>query len=178
MKKILLSALFAAFSLSVVAQEKYDPRTNGNILFKVVSHQWNLKDKIKVWNRSPYIILQVTVCVVENDELKPLGSCTDIEPDRTDDIASFRDNTLKNLKGRTIAIKAKGLKKVVGNNSRTEVYTPFGGVGVHHQDATEEQANNIKPDDVTYEFEAKLFEDRHDLIIELFNAKGNSVMDF
>lgn len=178
MKRILLFAMLVLSAISLCAQEKYDPRTNGNIIFKVVSNGFNLKDKIKVWNRSPYVIMQVVVCEVANNELKPLGTCTDVDPDESCDIASFSDNTLKYLKGRTIAIKAKGLKKVVGDQSRTKVTTPMGNVGVRHQSVTEGSANNIKPEDVTYEFEAKLFEDRHDLFIELYSASGNDVMDF
>ena len=148
MKKIMLLALFAVFALSINAQENYDPSTNGNIIFKLVSHKLNLKDKITVCNRSSYTLLQVAVCLAEDNKLKPLGTCTNIEPGESGDIASFSDNALKNLKSRTIGIKAKGIKK------------------------------NSDLDDVTYEFEVKLLEDRHDLIIELYNASGKDVMDF
>lgn len=152
MKKILLLALFAVFALSINAQENYDPRTNGNIIFKLVSHKLNLKDKIIVSNQSSYTLLQVAVCLAEDNKLKPLGSCTNIEPGESGEIASFSDNNLKNLKSRTIGIKAKGLKKAVGSDSDSE--------------------------DVTYEFDVKLLEDDHDLIIELYNAPGKDVMNF
>ena len=152
MKKIMLLALFAVFALSINAQENYDPQTNGNIIFKLVSHNLNLKDKIIVSNQSSYTLLQVAVCLAEDNKLKPLGSCTNIEPGESGEIASFSDNNLRNLKSRTIGIKAKGLKKDVGNESDSE--------------------------DVTYEFEVKLSEDDHDLIIELFNAPGKDLMNF
>ena len=147
MKKIMLLALFAVFALSINAQENYDPRTNGNIIFKLVSHKLNLKDKIIVSNQSSYTLLQVAVCLAEDNKLKPLGTCTNIEPGESGEIASYEDNALKKLQSRTIGIKAKGVKK--GDS-----------------------------EDVTYEFEVKLLEDRHDLIIELYNAPGKDVMDF
>ena len=178
MKRILLSAIMVITPFALFAQEKYEPKTNDNIVFKVVPPKANIKDKIKIWNRSPYTILQVVVCEVVGKELRPLGSCTNIRPDKTDDIASFKENTLKYLKGKTIAIKAKGLKKVVGNQSSTEVNTPFGDVSVNHEERKEDSANSLTQDDVTYEFEAKLFEDHHDLYIELYSTRGNSVMDF
>ena len=147
MKRIMLLALFAVFALSINAQENYDPSTNGNIIYKLVSHKLDLKDKITVSNRSSYTLLQVAVCLAEDNKLKPLGTCTNIEPGESGEIASFSDNALKGLKSRTIGIKAKGLKK--GDS-----------------------------EEVTYEFEAKLLEDRHDLIIELYNAPSKDVMDF
>ncbi len=147
MKKIMLLALFAVFALSINAQENYDPSTNGNIIYKLVSHKLDLKDKITVSNRSSYTLLQVAVCLAEDNKLKPLGTCTNIEPGESGEIASYEDNALKNLQSRTIGIKAKGVKK--GDS-----------------------------EDVTYEFEVKLLEDRHDLIIELYNAPGKDVMDF
>lgn len=147
MKKIMLLALFAVFALSVNAQANYDPQTNGNIIFKLVSHKLDLKDKITVSNRSSYTLLQVAICLAEDNKLKPLGTCTNIEPGESGEIASYEDNALKNLQSRTIGIKAKGVKK--GDS-----------------------------EDVTYEFEVKLLEDRHDLIIELYNAPGKDVMDF
>ena len=147
MKKIMLLALFAVFALSVNAQANYDPQTNGNIIFKLVSHKLDLKDKITVSNRSSYTLLQVAICLAEDNKLKPLGTCTNIEPGESGEIASYEDNALKNLQSRTIGIKAKGVKK--GDS-----------------------------EDVTYEFEVKLLEDRHDLTIELYNAPGKDVMDF
>lgn len=148
----MLLALFAVFALSINAQENYDPQTNGHIIFKLVSHKLDLKDKIIVSNQSSYTLLQVAVCLAEDNKLKPLGSCTNIEPGESGEIASFDDNALKNLQSRTIGIKAKGQKKDVGDNSGLE--------------------------DVTYEFDVKLLEDDHDLIIELYNAPGKDVMNF
>ena len=147
MKKIMLLALFAVFALSINAQENYDSQTNGHIIFKLVSHKLDLKDKIIVSNQSSYTLLQVAVCLAEDNKLKPLGSCTNIEPGESGEIASFDDNALKNLQSRTIGIKAKGIKK--GDS-----------------------------EDVTYEFDVKLLEDDHDLIIELYNAPGKDVMNF
>lgn len=178
MKRLLLILTLAIIPFMMIAQKNYDPRTNGNILFEVVPPKANIKDKIKVWNRSPYTIVQVVVCEVVGNDLKPLGTSTNIKPGKTGEIASFKMNSLKYLKGKTIAIKAKGLKKVIGNQSSTEVTTPFGDVGVSHEEYKEESSNSLTSEDVTYEFEAKLFEDKHDLYIELYATSNRSVMDF
>ena len=178
MKKILLLALFAVFSLSVVAQKKYDPRTNGNIIFKVVNPALNIKDKIKVRNRSTYQVLQIVVALVENGEFRPLGTCSEIDPGEVCEIVSFAKNFLKNIKGRTLAIKAKGLKKPVGNQSRTDVHTPYGDVKVKHKSTDREAEEEINPEDITYEFSVEFAEQTHDLLIELYSTNSNSVMDF
>ena len=38
--------------------------------------------------------------------------------------------------------------------------------------------NNIKPSDITYDFDAKLYESNHDLYIEVFSNGEKGVMDF
>ena len=175
MKKLILLALLSLMAVSLQAQNKYDPRTNNNIIFKVVGPNLNIKDKIKIWNRSPYTLTQVVVCVVENGELVPLGTCNDVDPDDDCDIASYKNNSLKNLRGRTLAIKAKGIKSEPGSRSSTKVRTPYGNVEVKRKSS---EATEDKPEEYTYEFEAKLFEDKHDLFIELFASSNQDVMDF
>ena len=175
MKKLLLLALLSLSAVALQAQEKYDPRTNRNIIYKWVSDRWNIKDKIRIWNRSPYTIAQVVVCLVEGSKLTPLGTCNDVDPDDDCDIAAYRNNSLRFLKGQTIAIKAKGIKSESGSRSSTKVRTPYGNVDVKRR-STED--TDGKPDEFTYEFEAKLFESQHDLYIELYAAEGNDVMDF
>ena len=177
MKKIILLALAAISFLSLNAQEKSDQKADKNINFRVIPKSWKIQDFIKVTNRSPYLILQVVVAEVVDHELVPLGSATNIRPNRTESIAAFKYNSLKHLKGKTIAIKAKALKTVLGDQSGTDVSTPFGDVTVRHMDVDKESAN-LGPEDVTYEFDVKLFEDRHDLYIELYNAAGNDIMNF
>ena len=172
MKRSILLALAFILMLPLCAQVKDD-----HIIYKVIPRNLNIKDVIKVSNRSPYLILQVVVAEVVNGQLVPLGSGNNIRPDRTETIASFKYKSLKNLKNRTIAIKAKALKSVLGNQSGTDVYTPFGDVSVRHMDIDKESAN-LKPEDITYEFDVKLFEDHHDLYIELYGAKDDDIMNF
>lgn len=178
MKRNFLLALFAVFTLALNAQEQYDPRTNKNIVFKTVSPKLKVRDKVIVLNRSPYYILQAVVCQVINHELVPIGSATNLSPNESWEIASFRGGKLKDLRGQTLAIKAKGAKLSVGDENRTNVWTPYGNVGVRHKDIDKEELNNIKPEDITYEFDAALSEDKHDLYIELFTSSGVNAMDF
>jgi hypothetical protein len=40
--------------------------------------------------------------------------------------------------------------------------------------------NKLKPEDITYNFDVRFYEDRHDLYIEVFNSgeTGSGIMDF
>lgn len=149
-------AVVAFISLSVCAQEKYDPRTNGNIIFKAVGTTWQLKDRIILDNRSPYMILQVVVAEVVNHELRPLGTCNNVSTMDKCEVATFPRNGLKDLRGKTIAIKAKGVMSKDAD----------GSTGANQ--------------DVTYEFDARLYPYSNDLYIELFSAtkQGSGIMDF
>lgn len=68
----------------------------------------------------------------------------------------------------------------MGGQNRTNVWTPYGSVGVNHKDLDPEIINKIKPEDITYNFDVRFFKDRHDLYIEVFSAgeNGAGVMDF
>lgn len=178
MKRLILLAVSAIMFFSVYAQEKSDSRANANVIYKVVPKKLNIQDVIKVRNRSPYLVLQIVVAEVVGNDLKPLGSITGIEPNQTREIGAFKKNSLKYLKGKTIAIKAKALTAAIEDLKGKDIYTPFGGVFVRGRDIDKETMNNIRPEDITYEFQAELFEDHHDLYIDLYSASGNDIMNF
>lgn len=164
MKKLLFMVLIALMPIGLQAQEGNEKIDNSkqDIIYKTVPKKWfNIKDKIIVQNKSPYYILQVVVAVEDsNGDLRPLGSSSYLAPNGTSELASFRDNSLKALKGKVIAIKAKGTKVLLGDNSQAA------------------DLNNIKPSDITYDFDVRLSQSRHDLYIELFSINGQDVMDF
>lgn len=67
---------------------------------------------------------------------------------------------------------------LVGETNQTSVWTPNGSVGVKHKELNNDLINSLKSSDITYDFDAKLYESRHDLYIELYSAGGKGVMDF
>ena len=140
-----------------------------------------IEDKIFIKNKTPYYILQIAVAIPQNDgEFEPLGVASYIAPNETFNMANFKNNSLKQLRGRTIAIKAKGARVFAGEHNSTSVDTPYGSVGVKHKELNPEIINNIKKEDYTYNFDVKLYENRHDLYIEVFSSgeNGNGIMDF
>lgn len=176
MKKISYFIFFLFFAASVYAQEN-----TKDVIFKRIPQNLNIKDKVIIQNKSPYYILQIVVAVPDKyGSLEPLGSATFIAPNETYEMVWFRKKYLKKLRGKTIAVKVKGTKKIkiMGEGSQTKILTPFGSVGVGHQEVDPEIINNIDPSDVTYEFNVNFAEARHDLYIEVFNSGGNGVMDF
>ena len=186
MKRKILIAIMAFMAIIVHAQSQQAETSNvsndvKNIIYKTVPKKFRLKDNIIVRNMSPYYILQIVVAYPKADgELDPLGSGTYIAPNEEYGLASFSKNSLKRLRGMTIAIKAKGAKVLMGEQNKTNVWTPLGPVGVKHKELSAEIINNIKPEDITYSFDVKLYESRHDLYIELYNTgeNGGGVMDF
>ena len=178
MKQLFFVALFVCLSLTAYAQENQDPTTNGHVVYKEVPKKLNIKDKIFVTNKSPYYILQIVVAVVEGNNMIPLGSATSISPNERYELASFGDNTLKEVRGKKIAIKAKGAKLAIVDDHQTRVDIPFYSVSVRHKNLDPEVINNLKPEDITYEFDATLSESHHDLYIDVFNSSGKDVMDF
>ncbi len=179
MKKILLGLCLALSSTIGYAQQSEDNSPKG-VFYKDVPQKLDIKDKIFIQNKTPYLIIQSVVALVDpKGELIPLGSTSYVSPKETYEIASFKDNKLKELRGKRIAIKIKGSKKLVGTNN-TSVYTPFGSVGVHHQDLSPEILNNIKPEDIIYDFDAVLLEGSHDLYIQIMykGESGKNIMDF
>ncbi len=179
MKKILLGLCLALSSTIGYAQQSEDNSSKG-VFYKDVPKKLYIEDKIFIQNKTPYLIIQSVVALVNpKGELIPLGSTSYLSPNETIEIAEFPDDKLRQLRGRRIAIKIKGSKKFVVPN-KTSVNTPSNSDGVHHQDLSPEMLNNIKPEDIFYDFDAILTERSHDLYIQIM-CEGQSeknIMDF
>lgn len=146
--------------------------------YVTVPQNLKIKDKIFLVNKSPYLIIQAMVALPQgNGNFEPLGTANILAPDETSQIASYDNNWLKNLRGKTLSIKVKGAKVFAGQ-SRTGVGTPMGGVGVSHTEINSELLNNIDPKDITYSFNVKFYEANHDLYIEVYYKGSGNVMDF
>lgn len=171
--------LVFTFSLPMLGQEKNGTLTSNNILEVTVPSNLKIKDNIFLINKSPYLILQAMVAIPQpSGGYDLLGSTAYLTADETATIASFDNNGLKKLRGKTIAIKVKGAKVFTGEN-RTGVATPYGGVGVAHTEISSDLVNNIAPEDITYSFDVKMHEENHDLYIEVYyKGNGKSIMDF
>lgn len=182
MRKLLFLALIALLPMVSQAQENKDSVDNSkqHIIYKQVPKKhFTIKDKIIIQNKSPYYILQIVVAIDDQDGVYfPLGSANYIAPNETWELATFKNNSLKYLKGKVIAIKAKGAKALLGESNQTNVWTPYGSVGVRHKELDPEVLNSIKPSDITYDFDVKLLEGNHDLYIQLYSVGNKGVMDF
>lgn len=157
-KKLFLALLLTTITSVAFAQTTKDSTAtqNDNVMYKTVEKNLNIKDNIIVQNKSPYLILQIMVALPNEEKgFVPIGSASYIAVNEAREIASYDNNGLKFLRGKTIAIKIKGAKVAI-----TE--------------------NDIKDEDITYNFDATLFEANHDLYIQVnYKGKdGTSVMDF
>ena len=75
-------------------------------------------------------------------------------------------------------MKVKGAKVIAGQK-RSGVVTPMGDVGDATTEISPDLINNIDPNDITYDYDVRLYEAHHDLYIEVYyKGKGGSVMDF
>ena len=178
MKKIFVLTCIIVFN-SFVAFAQDTTCVNRGVFTKVVPQKLNIKDKIILQNQTPYLILQAVVALQdETGKYVPLANTAFLAPNETIELIDFADNGLKKLRGRQLSIKIKGSKKIFGTNS-TSVYTPRGSVGVHHRDLDPEIINNIKSEDIVYDFDAVLYEANHDLYIQvMYKGEGKSIMDF
>ena len=153
MKKFAFLLFTCLISLSSFAQ--YD-----NVIIKQVPQKFKINDKIILVNKSPYHILQAVIALCkENGDYLPLAApATSIASNQEVEYASFEYNRLKQLKGRNIAIKVKALKRPIEQI---------------------DDLDSVNPEDITYNFDVTLSENRHDLIITISSksASGN-VMDF
>lgn len=183
MKKILLMLCLVACSAVVMAQEGTEKavsdstKAHSGVFYKQVSKKLNLKDNIFLVNRTPFMILQAVVALVdENDgHLTSLGSCSLVSPNESREMLSFSDNGLKYLRGRRLAIKVKATKKMISTNG-TSVNTPYGSVRVQPK-IDQEILDSLKPEDIIYDFDAVLYEANHDLYIRIV-SKQDGIMDF
>lgn len=146
MKKLLSFLVFFILSNTMFAQSLTKDTTKQVDYFvvkTVVSPKFHLKDKIILRNKTNYIISFFAVALCVNDNYEVLGNCMNVEPGKEYEVASYKKNELKRLRKNTIAIKFKGFKTLVDN-----IDVP-----------------NINPND----FRIALGEERHDLIIEIYN---------
>lgn len=179
MKRLLLFLYVTLLSTIGFAQESGGDSLKG-VIYKDIPIKLNIKDKIILENKTPYLILQSVVAIADKDgKFIPLASTPLVSPNETWEMASYKNNGLKQLRGQRIAIKVKGSKKIVSTNS-TSVNTPYGSVGVQHKDLDSEVLNNIKPEDIIYDFDVVLYEANHDLYIQIMykGENGKSIMDF
>ncbi len=150
MKKFLI-LLFLSFTLGSFAQ-------NDGVIIKQIPKSFKINDNVYLVNKTPYHILHAIVATVNGSAYTPIGSATGLNPNAQIEIAAYSDNKLKKLRGSSLAIKVKALKRPI------------------------EQINdldNINPDDLTYNFDVILSENRHDLIIEIIEKRtSGNIMDF
>jgi hypothetical protein len=181
MKKI-VAILFLLIGMTGVAFAQED-KSKDNVIYAEVPKNLNIKDKIIIRNSSPYTILQAVVVLEEDGNEELLGSASYIAPNKSIEIAKYENNKLKKLRGKKLAIKVKGVKKVLGDKQTTQVgggslaLGPF-EVGVTHSDIKAEEVNNIDASQIVYNFAVSLAEENHDLYIKVSASGENGVFDF
>lgn len=143
-------------------------KANSNIVIKEIDKTLDIKDKIFIVNKSQSCINQLAIAII-NAEGKYESVCSmikDVQPGQTAEIISFSNNELKQLRGRLIVVKIKG-SKYSGNQG-----------GIIKEDIDENSSN------ITYDFDIKLYERRHDLYIEAncgtrnLSKQQHDIMDF
>lgn len=152
-----------------------------HVIFVEVPKKLNIKDKIFLVNHTQTSILQAVVVLMTGNSYKTVGNASLVTPGSRFEMASYDDNWLKKLKGKTIGIKIKGAKKAIADISSTGVvgggFAIGGfGVGVQHQEVKAEDLNNISPELITYDYSVQLSEEDHDLYITVTN--GGNAFDF
>ena len=151
MRKILTALLLSITILSYAQDATKKPITVAeNIVITDVPRSLDIKDKVFVNNKTPYKIERIVVALAtEVDQYQPLWSAENIAVGDVVEIASYKDNELKNLRRKKLALKIKG--------------------------------KNSKSQEITYNFDVRLYDSRHDLYIELTSKNPNdnkSIMDF
>lgn len=182
MKKLFLLAITALFAFVLNAQiERSANNLSKNIIYKTIPKKLHIQDKIIIKNKSPYYLLQMVVAIPkENGDFEPLGFASQIAPNKTFTMADFKNNYLKKLRGKTIAIKAKGTKVFVDEDNGPSIAISHESRSIENKETYPEISNNLKEEDITYNFDVNLYEDRHDLYIEIYSSgeNGEGVMDF
>lgn len=154
---------------------------DNHVIYVEVPKKLNIKDKIFLVNRSETSILQAVVVLMSGDSYTTIGNASLVSPGSRFEMASYSNNWLKKLKGQTLGIKIKGVKKVIGDTSTTGVAggsfaTGGFGVGVHHREIKAEELNNIEPELINYDYTVRLGEENHDLYIIV--TSGSNAFDF
>lgn len=154
---------------------------DNHVIYVEVPKKLNIKDKIFLVNRSGTTILQAVVVLMYGNSYTTIGNASLVNPGSRFEMASYSNNWLKKLKGQTLGIKIKGVKKVIGETYTTGVAGgsfATGGfcVGVHHQEIKAEELNNIEPELINYDYTVRLGEENHDLYIIV--TSGSNAFDF
>lgn len=149
MKKLvfLLLALCCINDMSAQSETQAVDKVVDNVTYYWnIPRNYHLKDKIIVINESSYYIGLVSVAVSENGQFKPLGSGSGLESGKDYEIVSYKNNELRKLKNKKIAIKMRGFRSII--------------------DDQESDSKSINPDDL----QIRVYESRHDLVIVVFNS--------
>lgn len=148
------------------------------VYYMQIPKKLNIKDNVFIINRSPYLIVQMLMAVdmMGNGDYVPVGQASYVPTGQRVKIASYDDNNLKRLRGKNVLVKVKGAKiNPMTSGAKVDVYTPYGSVNVDNRRVDAETIKNIKDSDITYEFRARLFEEDHDLYIQI---EGKDMLDF
>lgn len=149
MKKLILIYILLCYINNISAQSDshVTTKTVDNLLYYLdIPKKYHLKDKIIFINNSNYYIGLVSIAICENGQFIPLGSNTGLIPGKEYDIVSYKNNELKTLRKKKIAIKLKGFKSILSNQDSEFI--------------------NINSN----ELKIRASENRHDLVIEVFNS--------
>lgn len=125
------------------------------VIFKQVPKSLDLKDKIIIVNNSAYTIQQAAVAMVgEHGGYKPIAGMGKLMPGSSYEMVAYKDNGLARLRGKIIALKIKGVK-------------------------TDDDGESFAGSKPSYDFQASLAENRHDLYITVTSSgNGGAIMDF
>lgn len=177
MKKLILLCIVCMAAISTYAQ-------NDNLIKLQIPQSYKIKDRIILVNNSNCTILRGVVVLADTTEQVVLGTCNIVAPDTKITLASFDKNGLKKLRGRTIGIKIKGVKKLMIVDETVSTTSGYAG-GFYNRssasaDVKADDINNLHNDEtVTYDFSASLSEANHDLYINIYdNNNGEGVLDF
>lgn len=116
----------------------------------------NVSDKIYLTNKSALFIQQAMIGYINKDaRFEIIGARSNISPGEKLELASFDDNELKKVRRKALVIKVKASKP-----------------------QSVKDINGEKPSEITYDFDAKLSENRHDLYIDIIYMKDHDLLDF
>ena len=164
MKKILLFLCMAVFGLNIgLAQSQNNDET---VIYVKVPKKFKIKHQIEVVNASPFWIDKAVVALAEDNSLSPICILNHIAPGKDEDYHLRSQKSFRSLRGKTLAIKAKGIK--VGKNINLKK-----GELIAITDESQ----------LTYSFKATLSNRHHNLYITLQyvdekGKDGKSIMDF
>lgn len=185
--KRLITVVLAMCCLAALQAQNTDSTQVDHIIYKVIPKGLHINDKIFVVNNSPYTLLQIVVARPRaNGRFEPLGTAIFVSPNETYELGSWDDNWLKYLRGQQLAIKVKGISKILGEEilgTATAGTNWWGNVAFarsHIKELDPNIINKISPEKITYDFDVTYSEADHDLYIRVYykGDNGGGVMDF